>query len=121
MKNKNHPLRSKRKGKEKRIEEERQRHSLLKVQIINTKASTFVDPSFEKKLIYESLVQQLGLETHAHPQAYALDWLIKDTNKQVTKKCKVRFSITSRYIDENECDVVPLVIVLVQRILMMLP
>jgi len=117
MKNKNQPWRSKRKGKEKRIKEERQRCSVLKVQIINTKASTLVDPSFEKKMISESLVQWFGL----HPQAYALDWLIKDTNKQVTKKCKVIFSITSRYIDENECDVVPLVIVLIQRNLMMLP
>jgi hypothetical protein len=53
-------------------------------------------------------VQQLGLETHAHSQAYPLDRMIKDTNMQVTKKCKFIFSITFKYIDKIEYEVVPL-------------
>jgi hypothetical protein len=81
------------------------------------KVLTFMNPSFQKNLISKSLVQQLGLETHAHPQAYPLDWLIKETNTGAIKKYNFRVATTSNYINEIECDIVPLVINLVQRML----
>jgi hypothetical protein len=53
-------------------------------------------------------VQQLGLETHAHSQAYPLDWMIKDTNMQVKKKYKLIFAFTFKYIDEIKYELVPI-------------
>jgi hypothetical protein len=50
----------------------------------------------------------LGLETKSHPKPYPLGWICGDNNLQVTKKCKVKFAITSNYVDEVELDIGPL-------------
>jgi hypothetical protein len=39
---------------------------------------------------------------------YPLGWVCEDPKLQVTKQCKIRFAITSKFIDEVELDVVPL-------------
>jgi hypothetical protein len=50
----------------------------------------------------------LGLETKPHPRPYPLGWVCEDTKLQVTKQCKIKFAITSKFVDEVELDVVPL-------------
>jgi hypothetical protein len=37
-----------------------------------------------------------------------LGWVCEDAKLQVSKLCKLRFSITSKFIDEVELDVLPL-------------
>jgi len=53
-------------------------------------------------------VNNLGLETKSHPKPYPLGWICGDNNLQVTKQCKIKFAITSNYVDEVELDIVPL-------------
>jgi hypothetical protein len=50
----------------------------------------------------------LGLETNPHLKPYPLGWICGDNNLQVTKQCKIKFAITSNYVDEVELDIVPL-------------
>ena len=39
---------------------------------------------------------------------YPLGWIFDNDQVQVTKQCKLQFTITSSFIDEVELDVVPL-------------
>ena len=55
-----------------------------------------------------ALVQRLGLKTLEHPKPYPLGWLHKDVELQVTKRCRFKFAMSEKFIDEIECDVVPL-------------
>jgi hypothetical protein len=48
----------------------------------------------------------LGLETKNHPKPYPLGWVCEDDLKQVFKKCKIRFAITCKLIDEAELYVI---------------
>jgi hypothetical protein len=50
----------------------------------------------------------LGFETRTHPKPYPLGWICGNNNLQVTKHCKIKFAITSNYVDELELDIVPL-------------
>ena len=59
-------------------------------------------------LISEQVVQNLGLETMSRPRLHSLGWICDNAQLQVTKKCKLRFEITSSFIDEVELDIIPL-------------
>jgi hypothetical protein len=59
-------------------------------------------------LISEALVKNMGLETKPHPKPYPLGWVCDKEKLNVTKKCRVRFSISSKLIDEVDLDVVSL-------------
>jgi hypothetical protein len=48
------------------------------------------------------------LETSPHPKPYPLRWICDNAKLQVTRKCKLRFSITANFVDEVELDVIPL-------------
>jgi hypothetical protein len=48
------------------------------------------------------------LETTPHPKPYPLGWICDNAKLHVTRRCKLRFSITANYIDEVELDVIPL-------------
>jgi hypothetical protein len=80
----------------------------LRVVSKHTKIDTLVDSGSQVNLISEQVVQKLGLETRLHPRPYPLGWICDNAQVQVTKKCKLRFAITSSFIDEVELDVVPL-------------
>jgi hypothetical protein len=67
-----------------------------------------VDTGSQKNLISASLVQKLGLETNPHPKPYPLGWIQKDVELKIDRQCRFRFAITSQYIDEVTCEVVPL-------------
>ena len=60
------------------------------------------------KLISKSIVNKFGLETKSHPNPYPLGWLCDNAKLNVTKQCRVIFSIASKIIDEVDMDVVPL-------------
>jgi len=59
-------------------------------------------------LISETIVKKLGLKTTPHPKPYPLGWVRDNAKLNVTKQCRVRFSIASKLIDEVDLDVVPL-------------
>jgi hypothetical protein len=48
------------------------------------------------------------LETIPHPKPYPLGWICDNAKLQVTRRCKLRFSITANFIDEVDLDVIPL-------------
>jgi hypothetical protein len=50
----------------------------------------------------------MGLETKPHPKPYPLGWVCDKENLNVTKQCRVIFSIVSKFIDEVDLDVVSL-------------
>ena len=74
----------------------------------HTKIDTLFDTGSQENLSYESLVKQLGLKTHNHPKPYPLGWLKEQSQIHVTKQCRLKFAITSNYIDEVDLDVIPL-------------
>jgi hypothetical protein len=48
------------------------------------------------------------LATIPHPKPYPLGWICDNAKLQVTRRCKLRFAITTNFIDEVELDVIPL-------------
>ena len=48
------------------------------------------------------------METKLHPKPYPLGWVCDNAQLQVTKQCRLRFVITSGFVDEVDRDVVPL-------------
>ena len=64
------------------------------------------DSGLQANLISKHIVNQLGLETQKHPRPYPLGWINKSTQIHVTKQCRLKYAITSKYIDKVELDVV---------------
>ena len=77
----------------------------------HTNIDTLFDSGSQENLISEYLVKKLNLETIPHPKPYPLGWICKDANLQVTRKCILRFAITTSFVDIVELDVVPLDII----------
>jgi hypothetical protein len=48
------------------------------------------------------------LETTPHPKPYPPGWICDNSKFHVTRRCKLRFSITENFIDEAELDVITL-------------
>ena len=74
----------------------------------HTKIGTLFYSGSQANLISNDLVKKLNLETIPHTKPYPLGWICKNTNLQVTRKCILRFAITTNFIDEHELDVLPL-------------
>jgi hypothetical protein len=89
---------------------ERKRNELFPIRVVskNTKIDTLFDPDSQVNLISEALVKKMGLETKPHPKPYPLGWVCDKEKLNVTKQCRVRFSIASKLIDEVDLDVVSL-------------
>lgn len=73
----------------------------------HTKIDRLFDSRSHENLISNDLVNKLALETHNHLRPYPLGWLNKETWINVTKQCRLKFSITNNYIDEVDLDVIP--------------
>ena len=50
----------------------------------------------------------MSLERKSHPKPYPLGWVWDKEKINVSKQCRVRFSITSKLVDEVYLDVVSL-------------
>ena len=48
------------------------------------------------------------MKTKLHLKPYPLGWVCKIVQMQITKKCRLRFSINSHFIDEVNLYVIPL-------------
>ena len=91
-------------------DDEQKRNELFHIQVVSkhTKIDTLFDMGSQVNLISKALVKKIGLETRPHPKPYPLGWVCDKAKLNVTKQCRVRFSIASKLIDEVDLDVVPL-------------
>jgi len=71
----------------------------------HTKIDTFLDSGSQANLISEEVVKQLGLKTKLHHKPYSLNCIRQNHKLPITKKCVIKFAITSKFVDEVTCDV----------------
>jgi hypothetical protein len=92
--------------------DQKKRSELFHVRVIikHTKLDTLFDNGSQVNLISEAIVKKLGLKMTPNKNPYPLGWVCDDAKLQVTKQCKIRFAITTKFFDEVELDVVPLYI-----------
>jgi hypothetical protein len=90
--------------------QEKERIELFHIRVVSkhTKIDTLFDTGSQASLIYKEIVNKLKLETIPHPKPYPLGWICDNAKLQVTRRCKLRFSITAHFVDEVELDVTPL-------------
>jgi hypothetical protein len=90
--------------------QEKERIELFHIRVVSkhTKIDTLFDTGSQENLISEDTVKKLKLETIPHPKPYPLGWICDNAKLQVTRRCKLRFSITAHFVDEVELDVIPL-------------
>jgi hypothetical protein len=74
----------------------------------HNKIDTLIDSGSQSNLVSEELVKKLGLKTKMHHKPYSLNWISRDHKLPITKQCIIKFTITSKYVDEVICDVLPL-------------
>jgi hypothetical protein len=80
----------------------------IRVIIKDTNINTWIDSGSQSNLISEEVVKKLGLNTKMHHKPYSLNWISKDHKLHITNQCIIKFAITSKYVDEVICDLVPL-------------
>jgi hypothetical protein len=80
----------------------------IRVMSKHTNIDTLFDIGSQANLISEDIVKKLYLETIPHPKPYPLGWICDNVKLHVTRRCKLRFSITANFIDEVELDVITL-------------
>jgi hypothetical protein len=75
------------------------RIELFHIRVVSkhTKIDTLFDSGSQANLISEETVKKLKLETSPHPKPYPLGWICDNAKLQVTRKCKLRFSITANF------------------------
>jgi hypothetical protein len=86
-----------------------QRNSLFRISC-NTKdrvCKVIVDNVSTYNLVSTEMVENMELETIAHPSPYKVSWLQKEDQVTVTKQCFIEFKIGG-YRDEISCDVIPM-------------
>jgi hypothetical protein len=86
------------------------RSKLFHIRVImrHTKVDTLIDSGSQSNLISEEVVKQLGLNTQMHHKPYSLKWISNNHKLHITKQCTLKFAISSKFVDEVTCDVVPL-------------
>jgi hypothetical protein len=91
-------------------QQEKTRIELFHIRVVSkhTNIDTLFDTGSQANLISEETVKKLKLETIPHPKPYPLGWICDNAKLQVTRRCKLRFSITANFVDEVELDVIPL-------------
>jgi hypothetical protein len=91
-------------------DDEQKRNELFHIRVVSkhTKRDTLFDLGSQLNLISKALAKNMGLETKPHPNPYPLVWVCDKEKLNVTKQCRVRFSIASNLIDKVDLDVVSL-------------
>jgi hypothetical protein len=76
------------------------RSNLFHIRVImrHTKVDTLIDSGSQSNLISEELVKQLGLKTQMHHNPYTLKWIRNNHQMHITKKCTVKFAISSKFL-----------------------
>jgi hypothetical protein len=89
---------------------EQKRTELFHIRVVSkhTKIDTLFDPGSQVNLISEALFKKMGLVMKPHMKPYPLGWVCDKEKLDVTKQCRIIFSISSKLIDEVDLDVVPL-------------
>jgi hypothetical protein len=92
---------------EKEVREPIQRNSLF---IISCKTrdkvcKAIIDSGRIDNLVSKEMVENLKLETTAHPNSYRVSWLHKRHQVMISRQCKVEFNIGG-YKDEVLCDLI---------------
>lgn len=89
---------------------DKERSDIFHIKVIkkHTKVDTLFDRGSQINLIFEGIVKKLNLKTTPHTKPYPLDWVCDDAKLQVTRKCKLKFTIIANFMDEVEIVVVPL-------------
>jgi hypothetical protein len=80
----------------------------IRVIMKHTKIDTLIDKGSQSNLISEEVVKQLGLNTKMDRKPYSLKWISNNHKLHITKQCTLKFAISSKFVDEVTCDVVPL-------------
>ena len=88
---------------------QKKRSELLHIRLISkhTNIDTLFDSGSQDNLISEKIIKNYCLETKPHPKPYPLSWFCENS-QQVTKQCRLKFAITSSFMDEVVLDVSPL-------------
>jgi hypothetical protein len=86
------------------------RSKLFHIRVImsHNKVDTLIDNGSQYNLISVELVKQLGLNTQMNHNTYTLKWIRNNHQLHITKQCTLKFAISSKFVDEVTCDVVPL-------------
>jgi hypothetical protein len=92
--------------------DERNMNELFHIRVVSkhTKIDTLFDQGSQVNLIFEALFRKMGLEMKPHLKPYPLGWVCDKEKLNVTKQCRIKFSIAWKLIDEVDLDVVPLYI-----------
>lgn len=80
-----------------------QTHGMIKDKLCRI----IVDNGNCNNIASQELVEKMGLKQRRHPDPYKMQWLNNSGALRVTNVVTVPFSI-GRYIDQVECDVVPM-------------
>lgn len=78
------------------------------VQVKNEKVNAMFDSASQCNMISKTLVDELGLEIQDLVQLSSLTWLQGKYVMKISQRCKIKFAIDASYVDEVECEVVPL-------------
>jgi hypothetical protein len=73
----------------------------VRVIMSHTKVDTLIDSGSKYNLILEELVKQLGLKTQMHHKPYTLKWISNNHQLHITKKCTLKFAISSKFLDDD--------------------
>jgi hypothetical protein len=79
----------------KSYDNERIRSELFHIRFVSkhTNIETIFDMGSQVNLISETIVKKLGLKPTLHLKPYPLGWLCDNAKLNITKNCRVRFSI----------------------------
>jgi len=81
---------------------EKRRIELFHIRVISK--HNMIDKLFDMgplaNLISENILKILNMEIVAHHKLYPLGWVCDNAQLQVTRKCKLKFAITAKFIDE---------------------
>jgi hypothetical protein len=70
----------------------------IRVVMKHSKIDTLIDNGYQSNLILKEVVKKFGLNTKMHHKPYSLNWIRKDHKFPITKKCIIKFAITSKYV-----------------------
>lgn len=68
------------------------------------KVDTLFDIGSQVNLISESIVKKSVLKIEPHRKPYPLAWVKRDKQLQVTRQCKLKFAISSKFANEATLD-----------------